>query len=56
MTFKEFMKLNADKMITEGKEAYDAIDPKLTSTYRDLLIDRPQIGYQQSQPQEQPQQ
>lgn len=45
-----------DKMITEGKEAYDAIDPKLTSLYRDLLIDRPQIGYQQGQPQEQPQQ
>lgn len=45
-----------DKMITEGKEAYDAIDPKLTSIYRDLLIDRPQIGYQQGQPQEQPQQ
>jgi hypothetical protein len=45
-----------DKMITEGKAAYDEIDPKLTSTYRDLLIDRPQIGYQQGQPQEQPQQ
>lgn len=45
-----------DKMITEGKEAYDAIDPKLTSIYRDLLIDRPQIEYQQGQPQEQPQQ
>jgi hypothetical protein len=45
-----------DKMITEGKEAYDEIDPKLTSIYRDLLIDRPQIGYQPGQPQEQPQQ
>lgn len=45
-----------DKMITEGKAAYDAIDPNITSTYRDLLIDRPQIGYQQGQPQEQPQQ
>jgi hypothetical protein len=45
-----------DKMITEGKEAYDEIDPKLTSIYRDLLIDRPQIGYQQGQTQEQPQQ
>jgi hypothetical protein len=45
-----------DKMITEGKAAYDEIDPKLTSIYRDLLIDRPQIGYQQGQTQEQPQQ
>lgn len=45
-----------EKMITEGKAYYDAFDPNFTSAYRDLLIDRPQIGYQQGQPQVQPQQ
>ena len=45
-----------DKMITEGKAYYDGIDPNFTSIYRDALKDKPQIGYQQGQPQEQPQQ
>ena len=45
-----------DKMITEGKAAYDKFDPNFTSLYRGQLIDRPQIGYAQGQPQEQQQQ